>query len=219
MTPRATRLESWLILGTPVAIAALLLALIGQESSLHMTTFRILRTVAFEIAFGTVVALYLWRRGWRWGDVTRPFAAKDVVRGVGVWLLAYLTMLVVWLVVAGISNELARQLVANDIVGRPAPAAVILLSIVNPVFEEALWLGWAVHGPGSNRPLAAALWSVVPRCLIHLYQGWRALFIIAPLGACYFAYYFRTKRIWPPIIAHGIQDLISIGALALRGTA
>ena len=216
--PRATRLESSLILGTPVALGVLLLVTRGAQSSLQMTTLRILRTVVFELVFSAVVAVYLWRRGWRWRHVTRPFEAKDIARGLGVWLIAYVAMLIVWLLALAGSNELGRILVTESFHGRPAPAAVIALGIVNPLFEESLWLGWAVHGPGSGRPMVAAWWSVVPRCLIHLYQGWRALFVIGPLGVCFFLYYQRSNRIWPPIFAHGVQDLIALGALALRGT-
>ena len=91
----------------------LLLVTRGAQSSLQMTTLRILRTVVFEIVFSAVVAIYLWRRGWRWR---------------------------------------------------------------------------------------------------------RALLVIGPLGVCYFLYYQRSNRIWPPILAHGVQDLIALGALALRGT-
>lgn len=217
--PRATRLESVLILGTPIAFGVLLLATKGAQSGLHVTTFRVLRTVVFELVFSAVVAVYLWRRGWRWRHVTRPFEAKDLVRGLGVWLIAYLALVAVWLLAQAGSNELGRILIAGSFHGRPAPAAVIALSIVNPLFEESLWLGWAVHGPGSGRPLAAVWWSVVPRCLIHLYQGWRAFFFIGPFGACFFFYYQRSNRIWPPIFAHALQDLIGLGTLALRGTA
>jgi membrane protease YdiL (CAAX protease family) len=184
-----------------------------------MSSGRLELTLCIEVVLGGGLAVYLFRRGWRWHHVTLPFTLTDIGRGLGVWLLGYLAVASVSLLVSIFDPALVTGVVREGFRGRPPLVLVLLTALVNPVFEESLWLGYSVNGPGARSVSAALWWSLVPRLLVHLYQGWLALFAVAPLGLWYFAYYLKKQRLWPIVIAHGMQDLLSLGWLALHGAA
>ena len=198
-------------MGLALAAVALSPLVVLREFS----TYRILGTLSLEIVLGFSVVLRLRRRGWYWRDLTLPFAWHDLVRAAGVLVLGYLVYVagyyLAWAIAPGVGDAAA----AVRLTGRPAWPALLLLSAVNPFYEELLWLGFAVWGPARRRPWLALLWSVGPRTLVHAYQGPMALFSIAPLGLWYLRYYWRTGRLWPVILAHAALDLIGLASLAL----
>jgi len=58
---------------------------------------------------------------------------------------------------------------------------------------------------------SVALWaSVMLRVLVHAYQGPLAVVGILPLGLVFTCYFARSKRLWPVIVAHIIQDTIGL---------
>ena len=128
-------------------------------------------------------------------------------------MFSYAAILAVYYLTWAVRPDFASAMNSHEFGGHPMWAAIALASILNPIWEELVWLGYAVPGPARWRLALAVLWSVVPRCLVHSYQGWAAVFVIGPLGLCYLAYYFRTGRLWPVVIAHGLQDLISLSLL------
>jgi membrane protease YdiL (CAAX protease family) len=44
----------------------------------------------------------------------------------------------------------------------------------------------------------------------HAYQGWPGFIVISVYGLLFAALYLRTKRLWPVIIAHSLQDLSAL---------
>jgi membrane protease YdiL (CAAX protease family) len=141
---------------------------------------------------------------------------KDFLRAIPVWLFGLLAFIAGALLAWALSPTLGRRLTEVIYTGRPALWIVGLASVLNAVFEEFIWLGFAVNVPGSRRLAPALAWSVIPRCAVHLYQGWKGLFLVGPLGLWYFRYYWRTGRLWPVIIAHALQDVVVLTILARR---
>lgn len=216
VSPRPSRATTALILGIPVGIAVLVLALRAPENHRVFSDLRLFFTLGAELVLAGVLTPYLYRQGWRWSHVTLPFAPGDFLRAWLVFVFAYVVTTVAFWSARAVDPGLGASL-SQGFRGRPSLALVFIGSVINPVFEETLWLGYAVNGPGGGRGWSAVLWSVVPRCLVHLYQGWAALFLIGPVGLFFVFYYMRTRRLWPVIIAHGLMDLVALGWLALRG--
>jgi membrane protease YdiL (CAAX protease family) len=91
------------------------------------------------------------------------------------------------------------------------PITALANSIVNPLFEETFVTGYIVstlkqHGS----PRLGVNLSIAVRLLYHLYQGPFAVISIVPIGLIFAAWYCRSGRLWPLIVAHGIFDFIAL---------
>jgi membrane protease YdiL (CAAX protease family) len=92
--------------------------------------------------------------------------------------------------------------------------AIILFSIVNPVFEETLVAAYIVKSLEKKyRPIFIITISTLLRFSYHTYQGVFALISIIPLGLIFAYYYWRWKKLWPLIFAHMLADLLGLALL------
>jgi membrane protease YdiL (CAAX protease family) len=131
-----------------------------------------------------------------------------------VWLAAVLVYWTWAIFCRVVAPESLAGALHTQIVGRPALGLVIVVSAANAVFEEFLWLALGVAALQRCGLGIAAIVSIGLRTLVHVYQGPLALVAILPLGTVFTVYYVRTRRIWPVVIAHGLQDLLSLGLIA-----
>ena len=216
--PPATRRlqDAAVVLGVPVTFGLLVTLLRGPAASLAFTTTRLTQTLASELGLGALLYLYVRRRGYGLMAWTVPFEPRDLLRGVPVWVYGLVASLIGWLLAWALSPEIAARLGNAGFSGLPSAWIIGLASPINATFEEYIWLGFAVTVAGRRRYWPALAWSVLPRTLIHVYQGWNSVFFVAPLGIWFFRYYWRTGRLWPVIVAHTLQDIVALGLLALR---
>ena len=99
----------------------------------------------------------------------------------------------------------------DSIVAHGIPlATVALASMVNPLFEELFLCGYLV---GVLKPARGAAFAInastALRLSYHLYQGAPSLQII-PVGLLFAAWYARTGRLWPVVLAHAAFDAIAL---------
>jgi membrane protease YdiL (CAAX protease family) len=215
---RPTAAEMCIVFGCTVGVMGLGSIWPGQSwDAIVFTNVELVGVVAFEVLVAALLVPWLRRRGWSPRAVAGLPRVMDIARGVGVAALAYSCYIATWVLFSRLQPELARALGAMS-----SPAAVplsmtlvVIASLVNPVFEEFLWLG---YGVGRIAPLigvrVASALSVVLRLSVHLYQGPWALLAILPLGVAFTWYYGRTRRLWPVIVAHALFDLIPFLRLA-----
>jgi uncharacterized protein len=184
-----------------------------MPATVAFTDRHLVSLVVEEAVLAALLVPWLVRRGWSPRAVAGAPEPLDVGRGVGVWLLAIGCYALTWILFAGLQPDAARALAADDpFTGQPAGAlAVIVGSVVNPVFEEFLWLGYGVTrlAPRIGLRSAAAL-SVALRTSVHLYQGSWVVLAVLPLGVAFTWYYGRTRRLWPVVVAHVLCDAIGL---------
>jgi uncharacterized protein len=194
---------------------------LGASGVILVSSERFVGTLAIEIVLVATLGTWLWRQGWRpHRTATAPFALWDVLRGIGVWLAAYISYVAWALLWFFLTPETIAGAFAVEHVGQPALWIVFTVSALNAVFEEALWLGLgvaALHAAGVRLRVAATI-SLTLRVLVHAYQGPLALVAILPLGAIFTTYYVRTRRLWPVVVAHAAQDLLALTLIILRAS-
>jgi membrane protease YdiL (CAAX protease family) len=84
-------------------------------------------------------------------------------------------------------------------------------SCVNAAFEEIFVSGYIITALKPSRGASFALnVSVAVRLLYHLYQGQMAMLGVLPVGLVYAFWYARSGRLWPLIVAHALQDVVSL---------
>jgi uncharacterized protein len=218
---RATGAEASVVYGATAGVwlARSLLEGSAARAASAFTDGHLFGVVAFEVVVAALLVPWLRRRGWSPRDVAGTPAPADLARGVGVWALALACYAVTWVLFAVLQREAAEALaLERRFTGAPASAtAVILASIVNPIFEEFLWLGYGVTRLAPRLGLrAAAVLSVGLRAIIHLYQGPWAVLGVLPVGVAFTWYFGRTRRLWPVIVAHALFDGVGL-ALRMSG--
>jgi len=86
--------------------------------------------------------------------------------------------------------------------------SMALIVVVNSIFEEVLLLGYLFKRLEKYHPAFIIGLSLLIRQSYHTYQGWMSLVAIIPTGLVFGYYYYKHKKLWPVIIAHGFSNLI-----------
>jgi membrane protease YdiL (CAAX protease family) len=167
--------------------------------------------IIIEVFLFTLVWLFLHVRGWTFGEIGLQFQFADLLNGIGLTVIAYLaSLLVFWLaLVIGLSFSVTSGITGGSL----GLTSIIILSILNPVFEEVFVCGYIVRAMAKrNNAWTGIHISVTIRLLYHLYQGPAAAGVI-PIGLTFAYWYARTGQLWPAVIAHGLLDFFGLAAL------
>ena len=217
ITRRASLGEIAIVLGVPtiVFLSSSIRWRLLHQGTVIFTDARLLMTLGLEAAITAAVLPYLLRRGWNPLTVTPAPEAKDILRGLLVWVAMlfalYLSVLVLYVFVP----DTMAFLRARQFSGSISPIVVVIASLLNPIFEEFLWLGYAIPAITSRVGLGfACAASIILRVAVHLYQGKLALVSVLPIAIVLTWYYVRTGRLWPTVVAHVIVDALGLSRLA-----
>lgn len=211
----ATLAEILVVFGVTVGISVTSNALMSasERNAITFTDEHLLGLVFYQSLLAIVLVPWLARRGWSARDVAGTPGPKDVALGVALWALTLALNAAVWTTFGIVNPDAAKTLAAaNPFAGGASAISAILVSIFNPIFEEFLWLGYAVPSLTPRLGIAGACAvSIALRVSVHAYQGTWALLGILPIGLALTWYYARTRRLWPAIVAHVIMDAVGLG--------
>jgi membrane protease YdiL (CAAX protease family) len=220
LRPARTR-EIVLVLGTPTAL--FLASSISWQlrhpdvGGVAFTDKRLLATLLIEVVIAALMLRYLSRRGWKPMEVAGAPEPQDVWRGFALWFAVVTAYAITFLGIYVVAPGFVAPVQKPQFTGSISPPMVVAAALLNPVFEEFLWLGYAIPALGNRFGLRAAfIISVVLRLLVHTYQGRLALIAILPLGVIFTWYYVRTRRLWPVVVAHVIVDALALSSLIAR---
>ena len=171
----------------------------------HATDTSALRVVGLEL-LGLAVGFWIARtRNWplgAWGF--RP-TWKLTGAGVLLWLV---TTLVVQ-AIATSANAVSPGIVHSASFSDLSLPALLLLGLINPLWEEALETGYFVQSLQCYGMWTAVLASAFFRAFLHAYHGIAALIIIFPIGLIFGFVYWKWRRLWPLYVAHVLLDLVA----------
>jgi membrane protease YdiL (CAAX protease family) len=159
-----------------------------------------------------VIAYLLVRsgEGWRGIGLTR-FRAADAGQGVALWVASFLLVLIL--------AQVFRQFGQREVDFLP-PALPLWFRAVQAVLiaatagatEEIVVRGYAQTRLEQLKAPTAVI-VLLPTTLwgaLHVYQGLGAALAIFCLGLLYAAYFHRTRRLWPLILAHALFDMTQL---------
>jgi len=194
------------------------------ETQQYFTDAALIALVVQEMFVLAILSVLLRMRGWSLGDfdirVSWRLTVAAVLLVVGYYAVFYTT----YPVIVAISHALTGSdlgLGANLAISDSPSAAgslslftIVLLSTVNPVFEEVIVAGYVMTVIQRRHGMWFAInVSTLIRLSYHLYQGPIAIVSIIPMGLLFGYYYARTGRLWPLILAHAIMDFLALYAL------
>ncbi len=187
----------------------------GSASPIAITNAELVGGLVIELVLAGTIGIWLWRSGWRpHRQATLPFEPQDLVRALGLWVGAILSVACWALVCRLLWPNLLAISEQTEIVGAPHVLVSLAFSVFNAVFEELLWLALGIAAFRRFGLATAATISVALRLLAHAYQGPLALVTILPVGIVFTVYYIRSRRLWPIVIAHAFQDVLALSFLA-----
>ena len=175
----------------------------GSDAAIALDDREALTTLGIEGVFALVFVPWLWWRGWRPQMLGAPSGPLDVPRGIVLWFLAYLALGVVFGIVSLFQKEIVQPAVKVHL----SDLVIVAVSILNALFEELLWLAYGVTALARRIGLRrACIASIVLRTAVHVYEGPLAVLGVLPIGIVFTLYFARTRRVWPVIVAHALQD-------------
>ncbi len=211
---RASFGEIGLALGLPSSLF-LYSALARPAGSVRLSDTGLLATVLVEGILAALLLPYLRRRGWTPASAAGSPEPWDIVHGGVVWLAAMAAYAATYYACYLAAPAAAQALRSPSLVAGAHVPALVAVTLLNAIFEEFLWLGYAVPALGSRLGLGAACAvSIALRTSIHLYQGAMAFVGILPMAVVFTLYFARTRRLWPLVVAHVVVDAVGLaGAL------
>lgn len=157
-------------------------------------------TVVYEIMAGGIAFAILKTRGWKWGDFAVHASRGATILGV---------IMAIALFAFGYAFEAIFGKVPAVLSGSLLP--ILLVSALNPLFEELLVLGYVVQAMRKKFGITTAFnVSLALRILYHLYQGPLAVIPIAVMALVFTLVYVKMGRLWPVIVSHALLDFLGL---------
>jgi membrane protease YdiL (CAAX protease family) len=201
-------LEAVLVLGIAFGDSILL----GLVSSAAPTIYddRMVALVVIELLKLAVILPFLHLRGWRLRSLVPRMSAKGAAVGLALCLAAFIlhgVLRVALQHLAGVSPIAAAEKPRFEV----SHLIVLLVVLVNPIFEELLSAGYLINTLEKYGGVVAVSAGTLLRISYHLYLGWiSALAMMLAIGFLFGAYYWRRRDLWPLIVAHAASDLSAV---------
>ena len=188
----------WFILGSLWSVSA------GFRSG-AITDASLLGIVGFELVIGPIALIVLRSRGYAMTDLLPSPSWTGCAVGALLYIACLLAIRIVLAPLADSSSQPIDQLMAT---ARPSLAVVLLLSVVNGLYEEVFLLGYLMKGFRHRGASFALGLSLLVRVLYHLYQGPHGALSVAVAGLVFGLFYLRTGWLWPVVFAHMLADTL-----------
>jgi uncharacterized protein len=163
--------------------------MIGPEATLAIAALLYLRARGFDIA-----SLY----------------PQPTLRGSFFGLALFVACWLVGVVATSLVYTPGKSQMAEFSFSGLSLAGIVLFAVVNGAFEEVFLLGALVRGlRGFGLSVAIGL-PLLVRVLYHLYQGPLGAVWIASFGGTLTVAYVASGRLWPPVLAHILWDIVPL---------
>lgn len=181
----------------------------GFQPIIRFTNHRMAMLCVYEIIITLLIGRLLYLRSWRRSDFPLNVTAANSGVGLLLWALAWVLFILMSSFMSG-PLGLQRELQAISVQGRLSIPIILLIPIINPCFEELLTLGYVIKSLESHGLAFAIGVSTALRLSVHLYQGPLGVASILPIGVLFASYYWKTRQLWPPILAHFLFDFTAL---------
>lgn len=207
LSPRAELVLVNLICFGPFAAMSIAGAL-RRERILLYDDRRLYTIIGIELVCGTLAILLLRARGWKLADFGLNISMPLTIAGMLLFIGANIS-------IAGF-NEAFRLVSGSDPASATEPVAraswlaVILLLLIDPLYEETFEVAYNIRATERDGAAFGITLSALIRLICHIYQGPIAPLTILPLGLIFAAVYWKWRRVWPLAVAHGAAGYFAL---------
>jgi len=174
-----------------------------------MNNAGLISLIIYELIIFAILVPFLRLRNWNIKKFGINPGIKDTLTGVLLFFIVYIIYIAVYYsaeyLFPSISSSIGNvNFASSDI----SLVMIILVSIINPIFEEIFVCAYVIESLKNIKGISFAInISILIRLSYHLYQGPNGIILLIPLGVIFAIWYSRTKRLWPIIVAHAIFDI------------
>lgn len=169
-------------------------------------------TVVTELLCAAVALVVLFVRRYDIATLVPEVTLRDTLLGI---LLMFVANWAGWLVLepflSGHAEQPIERMAHATTISAPA---VLVTSFVNGTFEEVFLLGFLQRGLQAHGLSIALGVTLLVRVLYHLYQGPLGALSILAFGLVQGLWYARSKRLWSPVFAHIMCDIVAFLAMS-----
>jgi membrane protease YdiL (CAAX protease family) len=151
-------------------------------------------------------------RGWSLVALGWRLSWKENVAGVALFLAS---LLLLQPVLGFVVREVFHASVDFHRVSELTLPFIIVISVVNPVFEEGLECGYFFQALQRHGMWVTVVASALFRGFLHASMGISGFVFMFGMGLLLGFVYWRWRQLWPLVIAHGLQMLYSLLPKAL----
>lgn len=181
----------------------------GNALTSIVTQDDLLRIAATEACLGLIAFYILWARGWTRHHLHLRISSMETGMGMLLWLADKFVFVLAAIVIniffgnaLFVGNEFEFANIQTSI--------VLLLSVINPLFEEIFVVGYVVQAlEKKHDPVFIISVSAFIRLLYHTELGPISVLVI-PMGLLHAYVFWRWRRLWPLVVAHCIFNLSSL---------
>lgn len=180
---------------------------------LNLTDVGSVALMGFELGVVGMFLLYWKARGSKLNELGISIGEIDILYTVLLFIAIYIlpwAQYTLWV----LFTRTAPSQSGFELVGHLSPFSVLLMSIVNPIYEELFLVGYVYSQLSKNTHWAfIALLSTLVRVSYHTYQGWYSVIGVGLYGLVMATFYWKFRRLAPVVIAHGLLDVYTLGQL------
>jgi membrane protease YdiL (CAAX protease family) len=180
-------------------------------SAIRLNNDGIIEGVVFRAVTLSVVLWIGHIRGWS----LATFGLRPSWKWTGVGVLLFLANGLAGRVLSLLMTEVFHTTVDFHRVSEVTLPFVVLICIVNPIFEEALECGYFFQALQRHGMWVTVLASAVFRGFLHASMGVNGFVFMFALGLLFGFFYWRWRQLWPLIVAHALQMLYALLPQAL----
>ncbi|WP_369934796.1 CPBP family intramembrane glutamic endopeptidase [Xanthomonas tesorieronis] len=168
----------------------------------------------YELLVLALLVPVLWFRSWTPQALGLRWQGRDIRPAIGLLLACIAACYPLKWLGADMAEGVNPSMDAM-VAGKLSLAAVVVVSLINPIFEEVFVCAYVIRVlQRRHSPAFAVNVSVAIRASYHLYQGPIGAISLVIVGLILGWWFARTGRLWPAIIAHGLMDLLALVAYA-----
>jgi membrane protease YdiL (CAAX protease family) len=194
------------IVGTLASIVNHLYATTAASSAMRLTNEGIIVGVVIRAVTLSAV-LWIGRiRGWS----LSTFGLQPSWKWTGVGVLLFFANGLVGQVLRFLMTEVFHTTVDFHRISELTLPFVLLICIVNPIFEEALECGYFFQVLQRYGMWVTVLASAMFRGFLHTSMGVSGFVFMFASGLLFGFFYWRWRQLWPLIVAHTLQMLYAL---------
>jgi membrane protease YdiL (CAAX protease family) len=173
----------------------------------HISNLLAIQSLIQKLLALVVVLCIGYIRGWSFA--TLGFQISWKWTGVGVLLCVFVTVAssLIHKLVHAIHAEPATFGVSVGVLSLPI---IFIFSVVNPVFEETIEVGYFIRSLQRFGMWPAVLASAFFKSFLHVYQGVSGALGIFAIGVILGLAYWKWRQLWPLIVCHFLRDFIGL---------